>query len=62
MKDMIFKYYHFVVILSMMLMPMEILLKGKMYLYHIPDAEIRQKADENNYLCVDDFNHISKLK
>ncbi|MDX1286443.1 MAG: hypothetical protein R3182_15615, partial [Draconibacterium sp.] len=30
----------------------------EMYLYHIPDEHIGQKLDENNYLIVDESNHV----
>lgn len=30
----------------------------EMYLYHIPDEHIGQKLDENNYLVVDESNHV----
>jgi len=32
----------------------------EMYLYHIPDEHIGQKVDENDYLFVDEFNHVIK--
>ena len=31
-----------------------------MYLYHIPDEEIGQMLDNNNYLYIDESNHIIK--
>ena len=30
----------------------------EMYLYHIPDEHIGQRLDENNYLVVDESNHV----
>lgn len=30
----------------------------EMYLYHIPDEHIGQKLDKNNYLVVDESNHV----